>query len=58
MKHYEGKLVAPPDARLAIVVSRFNDFITSKLLAGAIDVLARHEVPDDSVDVVWSPGSF
>ena len=58
MKQYEGKLVAPRDARLAIVVSRFNDFITSKLLAGAMDTLVRHEVPDDNVDVVWSPGSF
>ena len=58
MKQYEGKLVAPSAARFAIVVSRFNDFITSKLLAGAVDALARHEVPDDNVDVVWSPGSF
>jgi len=58
MTQYEGKLVAPADARFAIVVSRFNDFITSKLLAGANDVLARHDVPGDNVDVVWSPGSF
>jgi len=58
MKEYEGKLVAPPEARFAIVVSRFNDFITRKLLAGATDALARHEVPSDNVEVVWSPGSF
>jgi len=58
MTQYEGKLVAPADARFAIVVSRFNDFITSKLLAGANDVLARHDVPADNVDVVWSPGAF
>ena len=58
MKQYEGKLVAPSAARFAIVVSRFNDFITSKLLSGAVDALTRHEVPDDNVDVIWSPGSF
>ena len=58
MTQYEGKLVAPADARFAIVVGRFNEFITSKLLAGANDVLARHDVPSDHVDVIWSPGSF
>ena len=58
MTQYEGKLVAPVNARFAIVVSRFNEFITSKLLAGAQDVLARHDVPSDNVDVVWSPGAF
>ena len=58
MKQYEGKLVAPPEAKFAIVVSRFNDFITSKLLAGAVDALARHDVPGDNVDVVWAPGCF
>ena len=58
MKEYEGKLVALPEARFAIVVSRFNDFITSKLLTGAMDALARHDVPSDNVDVIWSPGSF
>ena len=58
MKQYEGKLVAPGDAKFAIVVSRFNDFITSKLLAGAVDVLTRHDVPDDNIDVAWAPGCF
>ena len=58
MKQYEGKLVAPAAARFAIVVSRFNDFITSKLLAGAVDALERHDVPGDNVDVVWAPGCF
>ncbi len=58
MKQYEGKLVASGEARFAIVVSRFNDFITSKLLDGATDALSRHEVPDDNVEVIWSPGSF
>ena len=58
MNTYEGKLVAPADARFAVVVSRFNEFITSKLLGGAIDVLTRHHVPADNIDAVWSPGSF
>ena len=58
MKTYECKLVAPPDAKFAVVVSRFNEFITSKLLGGALDALKRHHVPADQIDVVWSPGSF
>ena len=58
MKEYQGTLVAPPKARFAIVVSRFNEFITGKLLSGAIDSLTRHGVAEDNVEVVWSPGSF
>jgi len=58
MAVYEGKLVAPTAARFAIVVGRFNEFITSKLLGGAMDMLARHDVTAEAVDVVWSPGSF
>ena len=58
MAVYEGKLVAPTAARFAIVVGRFNEFITSKLLGGAMDMLARHDVAAEAVDVVWSPGSF
>ena len=56
-KTFEGKLVAPK-GRFAIVVSRFNEFITGKLLAGAMDAFVRHGVPGDGVDVAWSPGSF
>ena len=55
---YEGKLVAPAKGRFAVVVSRFNEFVTSKLLAGAMDAFARHGVDAANVDVVWSPGSF
>ncbi len=44
--------------RFGIVVSRFNEFITSKLLDGALDALLRHEVDTDAIDVVWVPGSF
>ena len=58
MKEYHGKLVAPPAARFAVVVSRFNEFITSKLLDGARNAMRRHGVQDDHVEVVWSPGSF
>ena len=58
MNEYQGKLVAPTKARFAVIVSRFNEFITSKLLGGALDALNRHGVADADVDVIWSPGSF
>ena len=58
MKEYHGNLVAPEQARFAVVVSRFNEFVTNKLLGGGMDALGRHGVPDDHVEVVWSPGSF
>jgi len=58
MKEYHGELVAPAKAKFAIVVSRFNELITSKLLGGAIDALTRHGVTEASVEVIWSPGSF
>lgn len=44
--------------RFGIVVSRFNEFITDKLLAGAKDALRRHGVSEDAVEVAWVPGSF
>lgn len=53
----EGKLVGR-GAKIGIVVSRFNEFITSKLLDGALDVLTRHEVEDDNISVAWVPGAF
>ena len=58
MNVYQGNLVAPAGARFAIVASRFNEFITSKLLGGAEDALGRHGVDAKNVDVFWSPGSF
>jgi 6,7-dimethyl-8-ribityllumazine synthase len=58
MNVYQGKLVAPPKARFAVLVSRFNEFVTSKLLGGATDALVRHGVPEGNIDVFWSPGSF
>lgn len=57
MKVYEGNLI-PKNVRIGIIVSRFNEFITSKLLGGAIDTLKRHDVDDDSIDVAWVPGAF
>ena len=44
--------------RFAVVVSRFNDFITSKLLTGAIDALKRHGATDDNITAVYVPGAF
>jgi len=54
---YQGQLVAGKH-RFGVVVSRFNEFITSKLLGGCLDTLERHGVPADAVDVAWTPGSF
>lgn len=56
-EYVEGTYVAR-DASFAIVVSRFNSFITEKLLQGAIDALTRHEADMDRVTVAWCPGSF
>jgi 6,7-dimethyl-8-ribityllumazine synthase len=54
---YEGNLIATGH-RYAIVVSRWNEFITSKLLAGARDALIRHGAGEENIDVIWVPGSF
>ena len=56
-KVYEGHLVGK-GKRFALVVSRFNEFISSRLLEGARDCLRRHETADDDVDLIWVPGSF
>ena len=68
MTVFEGQLVANTTTltesaanapiRIGIVVARFNEFITSKLLSGAQDGLRRHGVADENVDVAWVPGSF
>ena len=57
VKEIKGKLSAGK-ANYAVVVSRFNDFVTSKLLAGAIDALQRHGAKDEQITVVWVPGSI
>jgi len=46
------------DKKFGIVVSRFNEFLSSKLLEGAIDTLKQHGAQDNSIDIVWVPGSF
>ncbi|MCM3227097.1 6,7-dimethyl-8-ribityllumazine synthase [Terribacillus saccharophilus] len=53
----EGNVVGS-DLKIGIVVGRFNEFITSKLLSGAIDTLKRHGVDEAKVDVAWVPGAF
>lgn len=57
MKTFEGKLEAK-GLRFGIVVSRFNEFISSKLLSGCLDGLTRHGADEDSIHIAWSPGSF
>ena len=57
MKTIEGFLTANNN-KFCIIVARFNEFITSKLLSGALDELRRHGVSEENVDVVWVPGSF
>jgi len=57
MKVYEGYL-SGENVRVGIVVSRFNEFITSKLLGGAEDCLLRHNVNPDDIEVAWVPGAF
>jgi len=58
MTEYQGTLIAPAKARFAVVVSRFNEFVTAKLLSGAMDAFRRHGAAEANIDVVWSPGSF
>ncbi len=57
MKTFEGKLVSR-DIKVGIVASRFNEFITSKLLSGAMDGLLRHDVKEKDIHVAWVPGAF
>ncbi|AWW27303.1 6,7-dimethyl-8-ribityllumazine synthase [Acetobacterium carbinolicum] len=57
MNVYEGKLVSK-GIKVGIVVARFNEFIGSKLLGGAIDGLKRHDVKEEDIDVAWVPGAF
>ncbi|MBI5956044.1 MAG: 6,7-dimethyl-8-ribityllumazine synthase [Chloroflexi bacterium] len=56
-KVYEGKLLGE-GLRFALVVSRFNEFISTKLLEGALDALVRHGVAEESVETVYVPGAF
>lgn len=57
MKILEGNLVAQ-NIKVALVASRFNEFIVSKLISGAVDGLKRHNVSDDDITLAWVPGAF
>lgn len=57
VKTIEGKLTVKNE-KFCIIVSRFNEFISSKLLSGAIDELTRHGVKEENITVIWSPGAF
>lgn len=57
VKTYEGKLTANGKI-FGIVISRFNEFISQKLLEGALDCLYRHGAKDENVEVAWVPGAF
>jgi 6,7-dimethyl-8-ribityllumazine synthase len=57
MSVYEGAFQGE-NVRVGIVISRFNEFITSKLLSGAKDSLIRHGVKEENIDVYWVPGAF
>lgn len=57
MNIYEGKLVSG-SIRVGIICARFNEFITSRLLDGALDGLKRRGVSEDGIDVAWVPGAF
>lgn len=54
----EGKIVAGKSIKIGIVASRFNDFIVSKLVGGAIDALQRHDVKEENITLAWVPGAF
>ena len=56
-KVYQGSMIGT-GLKIGIVVSRFNEFITSKLLGGALDALERHGVSDEDMEVAWVPGAF
>ena len=57
MRTFEGKFDGR-DIRIAIVAGRFNEFITSKLIGGALDVLKRNDVSEENIDIAWVPGAF
>lgn len=57
MRTFEGKFDGK-DIKIAIVAGRFNEFITSKLVGGALDVLKRNDVSEENIDIAWVPGAF
>ncbi len=56
-RHYEGMLIGK-GLKFAVIVSRFNELITNKLLKGAKDALLRHGVDENDIDTAWAPGCF
>lgn len=58
MKEINGNLIVSKEQRFSIIVSRFNDFLSKKLLEGAVDCLKRHGAAEDQIDVVWVPGAY
>lgn len=57
VKVYEGNLIAK-DLKVGIVIARFNEFITGKLLTGALDALRRHGIQEENISMAWVPGAF
>ncbi|TGE32451.1 6,7-dimethyl-8-ribityllumazine synthase [Desulfosporosinus sp. Sb-LF] len=57
MKTYEGNLISQ-GLKIGIIAARFNEFITSKLVGGAMDALRRHGALDDDIELAWVPGAF
>lgn len=58
MPKYHHGILSGEGKQFAIVISRFNEFISQKLLEGALDCLYRHKVKEDNIDIYWVPGSF
>ena len=56
-KNFEANLIGT-DLKIGIIVGRFNEFITGKLLTGALDGLKRHGVDESNIDIAWVPGAF
>jgi len=56
-KHFEGKLLGE-GLKFGLIISRFNEFVSKKLLEGAQDALLRHGVKEEDIDIAWTPGSF
>ena len=57
MRTFEGKFDGK-NVKIGIVAGRFNEFITSKLVGGALDVLKRNDVSEENIDIAWVPGAF
>lgn len=58
MKTFSANLLPERPVKIGVVAARFNEFITSKLLAGAVDGLTRHGISEDDIEAAWVPGAF